>query len=148
MKVFNEKDIAAVDQLVSKNVIKVNYDYNTNVMNIYVKKSQVITDTVKKYLKSFKSIFTVLKFVDASTYDNMILEDSKFPIISNTTIKKYADWKDMDYHTQLLWIKQHPNLHRKEVKEFVVKYTNYKSVYLKTVQKEIAVVNNKTINIE
>ena len=81
MKVFNEKDIQAVDELVSQNVIKVSYDYNNNVMNIYAKKSQVITDTVKKYLKSFKSLWTVLKFVDTKTYDEMVLEDSKFPII-------------------------------------------------------------------
>jgi len=146
MKVFNEKDIQAIDELVSQNVIKVSYDYNSNIMNIYAKKSQVITDTVKKYLKSFKSIYTVLKFVDTKTYDEMVLEDSKFPIVSNTTVNKYVNWKDMDYQTQLLWIKQHPNLHRKDVKEFLVKYTNYKSVYLKTV-KEKDVVNNKIINI-
>ena len=146
MKVFNEKDIQAVDELVSQNVIKVSYDYNNNVMNIYAKKSQVITDTVKKYLKSFKSIYTVLKFVDTKTYDEMVLEDSKFPIISNTTVKKYTDWKDMDTHTQFLWIKQHPNVSRKGVKEFLVKYTNYKSVYLKTVR-EKEVVNNKSVNI-
>ena len=146
MKVFNEKDIQAVDELVSQNVIKVSYDYNNNVMNIYAKKSQVITDTVKKYLKSFKSLWTVLKFVDTKTYDEMVLEDSKFPIISNTTIKKYTDWKDMDTHTQFLWIKQHTNVPRKGVKEFLVKYTNYKSAYLKTV-KEKYVVNNKSVNI-
>lgn len=146
MKVFNEKDIQAVDELISQNVIKVSYDYNNNVMNIYAKKSQVITDTVKKYLKSFKSIYTVLKFVDTKTYDEMVLEDSKFPIVSNTTIKKYVNWKDMDTHTQFLWIKQHPNVPRKGVKEFLVKYTNYKSAYLKTV-KEKDVVNNKSVNI-
>lgn len=146
MRVFNEKDIQAIDELVSQNVIKVSYDYNSNIMNIYAKKSQVITNTVKKYLKSFKSIYTVLKFVDTKTYDEMVLEDSKFPIVSNTTVNKYVNWKDMDYQTQLLWIKQHPNLHRKDVKEFLVKYTNYKSVYLKTV-KEKDVVNNKIINI-
>ena len=146
MKVFNEKDIQAVDELVSQNVIKVSYDYNNNVMNIYAKKSQVITDTVKKYLKSFKSLWTVLKFVDTKTYDEMVLEDSKFPIVSNTTVKKYTDWKDMDTHTQFLWIKQHPNVSRKGVKEFLVKYTNYKSVYLKTVR-EKEVVKNKSVNI-
>lgn len=146
MKVFNEKDIQAIDELVSQNVIKVNYDYNNNIMNIYAKKSQVITDTVKKYLKSFKSIYTVLKFVDTKTYDEMVLEDSKFSIISDTTVKRYSDWKDMDYQTQLLWIKQHPNLHRKDVKEFLIKYISYKSVYLKTV-KEKNVVSNKTVII-
>lgn len=135
MKVFKEADILAIKDLVLSGMFKIRYDFIDNKMYVYVPKSQVLTAEVKKHLKSFSSVYTILEYDDDKVYSERVVHNTKFVINENTRSVVYHSWKDMDYKEKLLWIQQHPNLNSKNVSKYVLSYVQHKAIEIPTVYK-------------
>ena len=135
MKIFNKADILAIKDLVLSGMFKIRYDFTDNKMYIYVPKSQVLTAEVKKHLRSFTSIYTVLVYDDDKVYNERVTHNTKFIVSENTRTVVYYSWKDMDYKERLLWKQQHFTTNSENVNKFILNYEQQEVIEIPTVYK-------------